>query len=129
MAIISFTQRDLLRSTVVTPGWYLVEVNEVTEKPSKDQASTNFPVEATIIQNDDNGDTQFAGVPIDWMFNSKAIGFAAGYLAALGITPEVGQRLDLAKTKGEKLVVFIENETYMGNVKNRVNHKYRPVKA
>ena len=73
MPYISFTDRDLLRGRVVDPAWYRMRIDNIGEAPSKDGNSTNYPVEATIVCNADNGNTEFASVPIDWNFNSKAI--------------------------------------------------------
>ena len=125
MPIISFTQRDVLRGKVVTPGWYRMKIEEVGEAPSKDAKSTNYPVEGTIMFNADNGSKEFENVPIDWNFNSKAIGFAVGFLKALGIDVEAGARFELSNTAGKELDVFIENDTWQNRIVNRVNHKYR----
>ncbi len=77
--------------------------------------------------NGDNGDQKFAGIPIDWNFNSKAIGFAVGFLESLGATVAADTRFDLAAAKGKEIDVYVENDTYQGRLVNRVNHKYRPV--
>jgi len=88
----------MLRDKLVDPGWYDVLINDVTEAPSKDGGSTNYKVEATVIRNGD-GNEEFAGVPLQWYFNSKAISFAIGFLAALGVTVEPDKRYDLAQAK------------------------------
>ena len=129
MPVISFSQRDLLRGKIITPAWYRVKIEGVTEKPSNDGGSTNYPVEGTVIRNADTGDEEFTGVPIDWNFNSKAIGFAVGFLEALGISTEAQKRYDLANAAGHEIDVFIENDTYQGRLVNRVNHKYRMPQA
>lgn len=131
MPIISFSDRDLLRGTVVTPAWYRVKIDSVGEAPAKASdkgPSTNYPVEATIMFNGDNGDTQFRTVPLDWNFNSKAIGFAVGFLKAFGVDVKAGTRFDLKSAEGKEVDVYVENDTYQGRIVNRVNHKYRPVK-
>lgn len=132
MPIISFSERDLLRGITVTPGWYRVKINSVGEAPAKASEkgpSTNYPVEATILFNGDNGDIQFAGAPLDWNFNSKAIGFAVGYLKSFGVEVKAGTRFDLKSSEGLEVDVYVENDTYQGRIVNRVNHKYRPVKS
>ena len=96
-----------------------------TTRHSADAQSTNYPVEGTILFNADNGDTTFANVPLDWNFNSKAIGFAVGYLAAMGVEVTPGKRFDLSKTAGQDIDIFVENDTYQNRLVNRVNHKYR----
>lgn len=128
MPIIGFTDRDILRGKVLTPGWYRVKIESVGENPSKDGGSTNYPVEGTVIKNADDGSVEFASVPLDWNFNSKAIGFAIGYLQALGYEVGAGKRFDLANTAGKEIEVFVENGEYQGRMFNRVNHKYRPLR-
>jgi len=125
MPIISFTEKDLLRGTVVEPAWYRLKIENIGEALSKDKNSTNYPVEATIIANADNGDARFANVPIEWNFNSKALGFTKGFLAAFGVELKPGVRFDLANAAGKELDVFIENKEYEGRIINNVPHKYR----
>jgi hypothetical protein len=128
MPVISFSDRDLLRGKIVNPAWYRVVINSVGEAPAKQSEkgpSTNYPVEATIKFNGDTGDTEFSGVPLDWNFNSKAIGFAVGYLQAFGVDVKSGTRFDLKSSEGREIDVFVENDTYQNRLMNRVNHKYR----
>jgi hypothetical protein len=115
----------MLRGKVVTPAWYRVKIDGIGEAPSKDGGSTNYPVEGTIIRNADDGNEEFAGVPLDWNFNSKAIGFAVGFLQSFGVDIEPGKRFELKSAEGRELDVFVENDTYQGRLVNRVNHKYR----
>ena len=126
--MIGFTDKDLLRGTVVIPAWYRVRIDAVGEKLSKDGGSTNYPVEGIILKNADDGTETFAKVPLDWNFNSKAIGFAVGYLKALGIDVETNKRYDLSATTGMEVEIFVENDMYEGRIVNRVNHKYRPAR-
>lgn len=126
--MIGFTDRDLLRGKVVLPAWYIVRIDSIGEKPSKDQQSTNYPVEGVIIKNAEDGNEEFANIPLDWNFNSKAIGFAVGFLAAFGLTPEAGKRYDLNAVAGKYLEVFVDNGLYEGRTVNRVEHKYRPLR-
>jgi hypothetical protein len=123
--IITFSQKDILRGTVVTPGWYRVHIDNIGEALSSDKNSTNYPVEATILFNGDNGEIQFTGVPLDWNFNSKAIGFATGFLAALGVEVKAGSRFELSNAAGKDIDVWVENGDWNGRIVNRVNHKYR----
>src|SRR5215831_12796440 len=128
MTVISFGKRDLLRGKIVQPAWYRVKIESVGEAPAKTSEkgpSTNYPVEGTIIFNGDTGDKEFAGVPLDWNFNSKAIGFAVGFLQAFGVEVKAGTKFDLASAAGRELDVFMENGEYQGRMLNRVNHKYR----
>ncbi len=132
MAMIQFSDRDLLRGKIVTPGWYRVKIETVGEAPAKASEkgpSTNYPVEATILFNGDNGDKEFSGIPLDWNFNSKAIGFAVGFLAAFGVEVKSGMRFDLKASEGRELDVYVENDTWQNRLVNRVNHKYRAPRA
>lgn len=129
MPVVSFSDKDLLRGKVVEPAWYVMHIESVGEAPSKDGGSTNYPVEGVIVKNADNGNEEFKGVPIDWNFNSKAIGFAVGFLQAFGVDVKSGARFDLANAAGKQLEVFVENDTYQGRMVNRVNHKYRALRT
>ena len=123
--IISFSEKDLLRGKVITPAWYRVRIDAVGEKLAKNGESTNYPVEATILFNADDGSKDFTNTPLDWNFNSKALGFTRGYLEACGITAQANTRYDLSATAGKEIDVFVENDLYDGRTVNRVNHKYR----
>ena len=132
MPTVQFNDRDLLRGKVVTPAWYRVRIESVGEAPAKASEkgpSTNYPVEGTILFNGDTGDKEFANVPLDWNFNSKAIGFAVGFLQAFGVEVKANTRFDLKSAEGRELDVFVENDVYQNRQVNRVNHKYRPVKS
>jgi len=126
MPIIELTQQDILQGKIVKPDWYHMKIQEINEKESKDGGSTNYPVEGIIVASE-NGDEEFAGVPIIWNFNSKAIGFVTGLLEALGHSVEAGQRIDLDGLEGSEVLVYVENGEYEGRTVNRVNHKYRPL--
>jgi hypothetical protein len=131
MPFVEFTESDLLRSKVVTPAWYRLDLGLVSEwTPSKDQQSNNCTIEGTILGNADNGDAEFAGVPVTLQFNDKpkARGFIEGFLKALGVEVTAG-RFDLAAAQGKQVDAFIENETYEGRIRNRCNHKYRVVRS
>jgi hypothetical protein len=125
MPLISFSQKDILRGKVVEPAWYRMRIDSIGEAPAANGQSTNYPVEATILFNGDNGDPTYRDYPIDWNFNSKAIGFAVGFLAALGQDVQAGSRFDLANCAGKEVDVFVENDTYQNRLINKVNHKYR----
>lgn len=129
MPVISFSDRDMNRGKVVEPAWYVVHIDNIGEAPSKDGGSTNYPVEGTILHNADNGSEDFKGVPLDWNFNSKAIGFAVGFLLAFGVDVKAGARFELNNAVGKDIEVFVENGEWQGRIVNRVNHKYRQLRA
>lgn len=131
MPVVTFSNRDLLRGKIITPAWYRVKIESIGESPAKQSdkgPSTNYPVEATILFNGDTGDTEFAGCPADWNFNSKAIGFAVGFLAAFGVEVKADTRFDLKSAEGREVDVYVENDTYQNRLVNRINHKYRAPK-
>jgi hypothetical protein len=128
--LVEFTESDLLRNKIVSPGWYRLELGLVSEwSPSKDQQSNNCTIEAVILHNADNGDKEFAGVPLTLRFNDKktARGFIEGFLRSLGVDV-TAQRYDLAAAFGKQIDAFVENGTFEGRIKNDVNHKYRLIK-
>jgi hypothetical protein len=128
--LVEFTESDLLRNKVVVPAWYHLELGLVSEwSPSKDQQSNNCTVEAVIQFNADTGDKEFAGVPLTLQFNDKvkARGFIEGFLRALGEDVKA-QRYDLGAATGKFVDAYVENETYEGRIRNRVNHKYRQIR-
>ncbi len=123
--MIEISDRDILRSKLVQPGWYKVRIESCNESLSKAGDSTNFVMEATILRNADTGKEDFAGVPTPyWNFNSKAPGFVVGFLLALGTDAKAG-RYDLSKAVGKEIDVFIKNELYEGRMVNKMNHEYR----
>lgn len=136
MPIITITKRDMLRSKILTPGWYRVKVENIGEKTSNDQKSINYPVESTVICNADDGSEEFAGVPLggpgSWMFNSKAMGFALGFVKSLGEEVDETkeeQKFNLSGAEGKLIEVFVENGEYEGRIQNKVKHQYRPVRS
>jgi len=129
MTMLSFSERDLKRGTVVEPAWYRVRIEDVGEKLAKNGQSTNYEMDATIIMNADNGSTTFKDVPVSWMFNSKAPGFAKGFFQAFGVELKADTRYDLKASIGREVEMFIGNKLYEGRTVNEFNHQYRPVKT
>jgi len=126
MAIIQFTEKDLLRDKIVEPGMYKVHIDDVSNgEASKDGKSINYVVEATIIKNADNGSEEFAGVPLTWNFNSKAISFMKGLFEALGETVTAQSRFDTNALSGHNVEVQVLNDTYNNKMQNKVQHNYR----
>lgn len=126
---VSYSQRDLNRGKTITPAWYRVRIESVGEAPAKPAEgktpSTNYPVEGTILFDGDTGSTEFKDTPIEWNFNSKAMGFSVGFFQAFGVEVKADTRYDLKAAEGRELDIFIENDTWQGRTVNRVNHKYR----
>lgn len=129
MAVIQFTAKDLLRDKIVEPGMYKVHIDDCSNgETSKDGKSINYVVEATIIKNADSGSDEFAGVPLTWNFNSKAIGFMKGLFEALGQTVTTEARFDTNAIAGHDVEVQVLNDTYMNKMQNKVQHNYRKVR-
>lgn len=119
---ISFTERDLKRGATVEPDFYLVRIDDVGVKPSNDGGSTNYPIDITVIKNANNGSEKFNDVPMTFNFNSKAMGFALGFMKVLNPELEVkaDQKYDLESAKGQMIEVFIGNKEYNGRILNDV---------
>lgn len=130
--MVEFSESDLLRGKVVPQGWYLLDILNNSEwNPSKAGDSNNLTYECVIVKNYDNGETEgVAGVPITLQFNDKpkARGFIEGFFRALGVDVVAG-RYDMSFPTGKQVVAFVEPEEYEGRIRNRVNHKYRQLRA
>lgn len=123
---IEFSQRDIDRSKLITPGYYRVRIESVKKQLSKAGDSTNFVLEGTVLKNADNGSEEFAGLPTPyWNFNSRAPGFFIGLLTAIGVAPEPGKRYDPSGLSGKEVEIMISNELYEGRMINKVPHQYR----
>jgi hypothetical protein len=132
MPIITVSQRDVLRSVVLTPAWYRVKINTVGEVPTVTAKgpSTNYPFDSTVLFNGDTGATvnpdpsnphPIAGVPIDFQFNSKMLGMVIPLIEAITkekVTPDT--RMDLDACKNEEVDVYVDNEPYQGRILNKV---------
>jgi len=126
MAVIQFTAKDLLRDKIVEPAMYKVHIDDCSNgEASKDGKSINYVVEATIIKNADNGSEEYAGVPLTWNFNSKAIGFMKGLFEALGETVTESSRFDTNALSGHDVEVMVLNDMYNNKMQNKVQHTYR----
>jgi hypothetical protein len=128
MAIFEFTDSDLMRNKVVEPAWYVLDIQGHRDwTPSKAGDSNNCFFECVIEKNADNGDTTYAGVPVEVMLNDKpkARGFIEAWLRGLGVDVQSKQRYNGEAAVGRKIEAFIENDTYNGRLVNKINHKYR----
>lgn len=128
MPFIQFDEKDLKRGTVITPGWYVVRIDHIGEKPSNDGGSINYPIDAVVLKNADNGDEKFKDVPLDnWMFNSKGKGFIKSFLEdGFGVTDiNTQSRYDLNMAVGKTVEMFIGNDTYQGRIQNKPTNQFR----
>ena len=130
MPVIDFSQDDLLRGKLVSPGWYLIELGPFVQKLAKSGETNNYIFEdSKIIKNAETGSVEFASVPLQILFSGhpKAKGFMVGFLSALGAKIEAGSRFNLENASGKQVEVFVDNDTYEGRQVNRINHMYRAV--
>lgn len=125
--VVEFSQEDINRGKLITPGWYRCRIDDVEGKLAANGGSTNYNITGTILRNSDNPtDKTYEGFPTPrWSFNSKAPGFQVGFWAVQGVEVESGKRYDLEASKGKEMDVFIENELYESRMVNKINHKYR----
>ena len=126
---VSFSEKDLKRGATVEPAWYLVTINSIGVKPSNDGQSTNYPTEITIVKNADNDSAAFAEVPVDFNYNSKAMGFVKLLLTTLNpeLQLKADQKYDLQSAEGQQVEYFIGNKEYNGRILNDVQTgKVRP---
>lgn len=131
MSIIDFSKRDILRSTIVDPGYYLVQIQKVSESISKKGNSTNYVIDEAEIICDESGGTKFAGVPVPyWGFNSLAKGFMIPFFEAIeGEKIEDGSRMQWSNAlEGKKVYVMIDNEMFEGRPVNKQKHMYKPAR-
>lgn len=135
MSIIEFGKSDTLRAILVRPGYYLVEIKRVSEKTSKAGDSLNYIIDEAEILQDENGDTQFAGVPTPfWLFNSKGKAYMVPFFEAIqgGEKIEAGNRISWgSQLEGKKLFVFIDNEKNEESkrLQNVIRPDYKAYKA
>lgn len=110
------TPDDLKKGKLVTPGWYVAEVTDVTEKPAGTDGSMNWNIQLKIIG------TEFDGVPVYRTFNEKGAGFAVTFVEAFNvrIDEKSGVEIDLKRTVGKKLKIYVKNEMYNNAMKNNV---------
>lgn len=122
MSKIRISREDMLKSKVVEPGWYPCEIVRSSEAPSKTDGSMNYTVEMKIL------DGPFKDVTVYRLFNEKGMGYAVRFLESLGakVDPDKGGEFDLDRAVGKKLTVYIKNEIYEGQMRNRVED-FRPI--
>jgi hypothetical protein len=116
------TERDILRSKVLDPGWYKVRVDKVSQEPSADQSSTNTWIDLTTLdgplQKDGSSPTK---VPLRRCFSEKAPGFAINYIKACGGTVGAqGGTIDMKKSEGKTIMAYVANRLWDGNMQNDV---------
>lgn len=117
------TRDDLLRSKVVSPGWYPLLVRSVEKGEAKTDGSMKVSV-VFIVQKDG----PFKDVPIPHTFSEKAPGFAVAFIESANkkkIDGEKGGTFDLAQAQGRMVWGYVRNDTYQNRLINKVED-FRP---
>jgi len=139
MPLVEFEKDDFLRNKVVDVSWYLIKIGEFSEESTADGEGTKYVFrDCKIVKDDDSGDEKWAGVPVKIELPTKkeGRGFILGFYAALQGYSSVDElqaagktRMRIEEAAGQMIVAFVENNTWQGRTTNKINHKYRPVKA
>lgn len=127
-AIWKFSEAEGLRNKIVDPAWYVLNILEHRPwSPSKMGDSNNCYFDCVIVKNADTGSTEYAGVPIELMFNDKpkAQGFREVFMRALGVDWKYNTEYNMASAVGKQVEAFIENNEWNGRITNKCQHKYR----
>jgi hypothetical protein len=132
--LINFSDKDILRSKIVRPGWYRVRIDSVNTGISKKGDSTNYRLDGTILRSAEAGDTnpdEFAGVPTPfWNFNSKFLSPMVAFFAAFGVDVEQTKRADIDAVVSRELEIFIGNGLGEdGRMQNKITDQYRPAQG
>jgi hypothetical protein len=117
MAVLHLTQKDILRSKIITPGWVPIVVLRVSTEPAKSDGgqSMNNIIDMEVEEG------EFAQVPLRLFISEKAAGTGMPYLRACGFEiGEEGGDFDLDRTTGMKLLAKVETGQYKGSFQNNV---------
>ncbi len=106
--MINMNRKDVLRSQIVPPTWYTVEVKGLSTKPAKSDGSTNFLYELVIAEG------PYKDVPTkDFLINEKGIfGNGQAFFVACGFPKELMEKL----RKGEEESVPIDEQAPVGKM-------------
>jgi hypothetical protein len=118
MAIkVNLTREDILQGKVVSPGWYLCNIKDVTQEQAKsDASSTNTVVSFNIA------DGPFKDTPLKIWFSEKAPGTIIGFIEALtGKEIQPGVEYDVESAKGKQLRCKVINDEYKGRITNKID--------
>ena len=117
----TITEEDLLRSKIVTPGWYKAVVKDINQEQAADGQSLNTIVDIIVTE-----DGEFKGVPLKRYFSEKAPGFSVTFFEACGAKIAAGSSYAWEPCKGKTLQVYVINGEYRGR-KTNVAEDFRPV--
>ncbi len=120
------TEADVNLTAPVPPAYYWVMIDKFELTRSKQGDSDNYTLKGHILS-DENGDVTYANRMTPWWgFNTKLMGLCKGLWESLGVEYKPGVKLDWEALNGRKVLVFIEQKMYQGNLTNSMTNKYKP---
>src|ERR1700691_3002436 len=114
MARVTFGNDDILRSKLLTPGWYPVRVHNVEEQQASTDGSALYVFELKV----EGG--PFAGVPLRNQISEKALGMGIEFIECCGFEVKPGVPLELDKLVGKAVDAFVQRGEYKGKPNNQV---------
>jgi len=129
MVVFDFTAEDVARGSILSPGWYTLEVSKVEDGIAKSSGNPKTTVSFKCLDGKDHEGNDVAGVPLTTTFSPGAPGFAIDFCNALGANigkeGKAGVKID-SSIVGQKLRGFVKNEVYEGKTQNKVDG-YQPL--
>lgn len=115
----SISKEDMMRSKLVSPGWYLCNIKNITSGPGKnDPQSTTITIELIIK---DGVDKSAIGVPLTYWVSEKAAGLAVAFVeAATGKKlPDDGINFNFENCQGRDIKVYVKNDKWNNRMTNK----------
>lgn len=117
MSVIKFMPADILRGKLLDAGWYGLSIKSATDwAKSKDGQSLNCIITFVV----DNSE----GKEIDYVINSKGLGFHVPLLAAVMGVKDLDPKeieLDTSTLAGKKVDGKVIVDEYNGNLNNKIS--------
>lgn len=114
MARVTFSQEDILRGKLVTPGWYPMLVKSFSEEQAGTDGSALYVYSIVI----DGG--PFDKVPVRFQISEKALGMGTELIEACGFEVKAGVPIELDKMVGKKVEGFVQRGEFKGRGKNEI---------
>lgn len=109
---VTFTSKGLKRGTLVNqPGWYQVKIERTEVALTKAKDSNNYIIHGEIVG---GPDPRMVGVPVQRMYNEKAIEMSQDFFAALGAEVKEGA-FDFSAANGQVVEAMITRATSTNN--------------
>jgi len=105
------SREDMLRSTAGAPGWYLLNVIDVTFGPGKNDPSSNTVTISMRVK--DGPDKKIIGAPVNHYLSEKAPGMAVPFIEAVTgkKLPETGATPDVEQARGRDVKAYLKFDT------------------